>query len=149
MLVGFSIPSNLYITYLRAFSRIFFFKSSGFCTASPDFSPPAKKSCSSVSSPSDESPAPPPPPEAKSPSVANFFLGAALRADDEDEAAAEDEAGTALPPRVLPPAGAPELPSVPSCRSPPVVVSCKASSCSAKNSVTAASMSHPLAARYS
>lgn len=149
MLVRFSIPSNLYITYLRAFSRIFFFKSSGFCTASPDFSPPAKKSCSSVSSPSDESPAPPPPPGAKSPSVANFFLGAALRAGDEDEGAAEDEAGTALPPRVLPPAAAPELPSVPSCRSLPVVVSCKASSCSAKNSVTAASMSHPLAARYS
>ena len=39
------LPEEFNGTYLRARSKIFFFISSGFCTARADFSPPAKRSC--------------------------------------------------------------------------------------------------------
>lgn len=46
------------VSYLVAFSMIFFLISSGFWTASPDFSPPAKRSWFTLSSSSEESPPP-------------------------------------------------------------------------------------------
>lgn len=118
-------------SYRIAFSRIFCLMSSGFCTARPDFSPPAKKSWFSSSSFPESRPLP----EVKSPKVANFLAGA-RRELDCCEVYADDEREGAV--------SASSLESVPRRRPPLASVSCRSSSSSwsAKNSVTAASRSH-------
>lgn len=96
-------------SYRIAFSKIFCLMSSGFCTARPDFSPPAKKSWFSSSS----FPESRPPPEVKSPKVANFLAGA-RRELDCPEAWADEREG---------PFSASSLESVPSRRPPRASVS--------------------------
>ncbi|KAL3706337.1 hypothetical protein TMatcc_007348 [Talaromyces marneffei ATCC 18224] len=81
---------------------IFCLMSSGFCTARPDFSPPAKKSWFSSSSFPESRPLP----EVKSPKVANFLAGARreldcceVYADDEREGAVSASSLESVPRR--------------------------------------------------